>query len=51
MSIGPASGSIRVSRGGSWYGVPQRARVAVRDYGGPGDRYNNLGVRLMRRCP
>jgi formylglycine-generating enzyme required for sulfatase activity len=45
---GPASGSIRVIRGGSWYYDPQRARVANRVNYSPGDRYYNLGFRLLR---
>ena len=48
---GPASGSNRVYRGGSWYYSPQDARVARRDYGDPGDRGNYLGVRLLRIAP
>ena len=45
---GPASGSRRVTRGGSWDLVPQLARVAVRSYDVPGIRYSYLGVRLLR---
>jgi formylglycine-generating enzyme required for sulfatase activity len=48
---GPASGSNRVIRGGSWGSVPQDARVAVRDGSTPGDRDFNLGVRLLRAAP
>ena len=46
---GPASGSDRVVRGGSWYYDPQSARVADRYFDAPGFRYYNLGVRLARR--
>jgi formylglycine-generating enzyme required for sulfatase activity len=46
-----ASGSDRVFRGGSWSGVPQHARVADRNFYSPGDRYNDLGVRLLRTAP
>jgi formylglycine-generating enzyme required for sulfatase activity len=45
---GPASGSYRVSRGGSWGYDPQRARVALRSNVAPGYRNGNLGVRLLR---
>ena len=48
---GPASGSRRVTRGGSWDLVPQLARVAVRSYDVPGIRYSYLGVRLLRIAP
>ncbi len=45
---GPASGSYRVFRGGSWYSVAQSARVARRDYDSPGFRRHDLGFRLVR---
>lgn len=45
-----ASGSNRVSRGGSWSNAPQYARVAYRDYDPPVYRYRGLGLRLARRC-
>ncbi len=45
---GPASGSFRVYRGGSWGNDPQYARVAVRSRGVPGNRSSFLGVRLLR---
>ena len=45
---GPASGSNRVNRGGSWGDVPQYARVAIRNYNTPGIRYDILGFRLLR---
>ena len=48
---GPASGYVRVNRGGSWYRVPQHARVAYRNYDGPGIRNYGLGVRLLRTAP
>jgi formylglycine-generating enzyme required for sulfatase activity len=50
-SEGPASGSYRVARGGSWLLGPQDARVAIRDFNAPGDRDNVLGVRLLRAVP
>jgi formylglycine-generating enzyme required for sulfatase activity len=45
---GPASGSYRVFRGGSWIRDPQYARVANRSSDPPGVRYSRLGVRLLR---
>jgi formylglycine-generating enzyme required for sulfatase activity len=49
--MGPASGFRRVSRGGSWSGVPQIARVAYRGSSTPGGRSCDLGVRLVRTAP
>ena len=48
---GPASGSYRVNRGGSWGNDPQYARVAIRSGNAPGSRNNVLGVRLLRTAP
>jgi formylglycine-generating enzyme len=48
---GPASGSDRVRRGGSWYLGPQGARVAYRVSSAPGLRSNRFGVRLLRTVP
>jgi formylglycine-generating enzyme required for sulfatase activity len=48
---GPASGSSRVFRGGSWSGDPQFARVASRSNYSPGYRSDVLGVRLLRTAP
>ena len=48
---GPASGSSRVFRGGSWYYVPLSARVAYRGRNTPGYRSIHLGVRLLRTAP
>ncbi len=45
---GPSNGSPRVLRGGSWLSLPQVCRVAVRNYGAPGRRYNDVGFRLAR---
>jgi len=45
---GPASGSYRVCRGGSWNDVPQGVRVAGRGYSTPGLRRYSLGFRLAR---
>ena len=48
---GPASGSDRVFRGGSWRIDPQYARVAYRRSCTPGYRNFVLGVRLLRTAP
>lgn len=45
---GPGSGSYRVLRGGSWYGVPNYLRVADRYYVNPSVRDFNYGFRLAR---
>ncbi len=44
---GPSSGSGRVDRGGSWYGVAGGCRSADRSYDSPGDRNGSLGFRLV----
>jgi len=44
---GPETGSSRVLRGGSWYGVAQYCRSADRYHGGPDDRRDDLGFRLV----
>ena len=43
---GPASGSFRVSRGGSWFYLARRCRVSNRYYGTPSDSGSRLGLRL-----
>jgi formylglycine-generating enzyme required for sulfatase activity len=48
---GPASGSDRVIRGGSWLSDAQDARVAYRLRSYPDNRYNFLGFRLVRSVP
>jgi formylglycine-generating enzyme required for sulfatase activity len=48
---GPASGSNRVYRGGSWYFDARSARVAYRDGNNPDIRYLNLGFRLVTSVP
>jgi len=42
------SGSIRVGRGGSWYGYARDCRSAYRFPDDPGDRDDYLGFRLLR---
>ncbi|MDC3335965.1 SUMF1/EgtB/PvdO family nonheme iron enzyme [Opitutales bacterium] len=43
---GPASGSSRVRRGGSWYDVGTYLRSAKRGYGAPSSRYSTIGFRV-----
>ena len=43
----PKKRSFRVLRGGSWNYVPQFARVVNRSSDATGNRYGNLGVRLV----
>ena len=45
---GPAAGSIRVCRGGSWCDLARFCRSAFRDFWGPDDRGSSLGFRLVR---
>ena len=42
---GPASGSDRVERGGSWNAYGRHLRSAKRHYSTPGTRYSSLGFR------
>ena len=44
--VGPASGSERVSRGGSWKHTPTFCRASVRACSTPDTRYNLLGIRV-----
>ena len=48
---GPAAGSGRVIRGGGWYGVAGSCRSASRGSDAPGDRFGDLGFRLLRTAP
>ena len=43
---GPSSGSLRVLRGGSWYGHARGCRVAYRFSNSPDCRYGSYGFRL-----
>ncbi len=45
--IGPASGSDRVFRGGSWGSVSRYCRSAYRGRYAPGRRYDDLGFRVL----
>jgi formylglycine-generating enzyme required for sulfatase activity len=47
---GPASGSARVYRGGSWFNPAKGCRSATRDLYDPGLRSGHLGFRLLRTC-
>ena len=46
--VGPASGSNRVSRGGSWYNYADYCTVSYRDCYTPNDRSSDLGFRVVR---
>jgi len=48
---GPAAGSGRVVRGGSWDDVARNCRSACRGDSAPGDRFAFLGFRLLRTAP
>jgi formylglycine-generating enzyme required for sulfatase activity len=45
---GPASGSLRVLRGGSWHNSTRLTRTALRHWFPGGSRRNNYGFRLVR---
>ncbi len=45
---GPASGTVRVRRGGSWHTWPFYARCAYRNWNSPQTRYTLVGMRLLR---
>jgi uncharacterized repeat protein (TIGR02543 family) len=45
--IGPASGAIRVFRGGSWGSDASIARVAIRNSNSPDDSWDSGGFRLV----
>jgi formylglycine-generating enzyme required for sulfatase activity len=44
---GPASGQLRVLRGGSWYNDASYCRAAYRDCHGPGYRNDGYGFRVV----
>jgi formylglycine-generating enzyme required for sulfatase activity len=48
---GPATGSLRVDRGGGWYYHAVDCRSANRNGVAPGDRNDDLGFRLVRVGP
>ena len=41
----------RVVRGGSWYASQVNARATYRNVGAPGNRLDNLGLRVARSSP
>jgi formylglycine-generating enzyme required for sulfatase activity len=45
---GPASGSYRVLRGGSWYNYARNLRSAFRNFDTPSYRHGDYGFRLVR---
>jgi len=45
---GPARGSVKVRRGGSWHTWPLYARCAYRNWNDPQTRYTLVGIRLVR---
>ena len=45
--VGPADGSLRVIRGGSWAYDPVGCRVAFRGWFAPGSRITDVGFRLV----
>lgn len=47
---GPASGNVRVRRGGSWHTWPFYARSAYRNWNAPQTRYTLVGFRLVREA-
>jgi len=48
---GPATGSCRVRRGGSWIGYARGCRVACRGFSEPDFSPYNTGLRPVRRPP
>ena len=48
---GPATGSYRVYRGGSWFSFALYCRVSFRNYSTPSNRDDNLGLRLVLQFP
>ena len=48
---GPAEGSVKVRRGGSWHTWPLYARCAYRNWNSPGTRYTLVGIRLVMDDP
>ncbi len=45
---GPATGVVRVRRGGSWHTWSFYARSSFRNWNAPGTRYTLVGMRLLR---
>jgi formylglycine-generating enzyme required for sulfatase activity len=49
--VGPASGSDRAFRGGSWFDVAAYARVPMRGSHSPDKRLSVIGLRLVQTAP
>ena len=47
---GPATGEVRVRRGGSWHTWSFYARSSFRNWNTPGTRYTLVGMRLLREA-
>ena len=47
---GPASGKVRVRRGGSWHTWSFYARSSYRNWNSPETRYTLVGMRLLREA-
>ena len=47
---GPATGSVRVRRGGSWHTWAFYARCSYRNWNDPATRYTLVGIRLVREA-
>jgi sulfatase modifying factor 1 len=45
---GPATGAVKVRRGGSWHTWPLYTRCAFRNWNTPQTRYTLVGIRLVR---
>ncbi|MBN1648963.1 MAG: SUMF1/EgtB/PvdO family nonheme iron enzyme [Spirochaetales bacterium] len=45
--VGASSGSYRVLRGGSWYGIASYCRAAIRHRDAPDDGFSGYGFRLV----
>lgn len=48
---GPATGSVKVRRGGSWHTWPLYARSSYRNWNSTRTRYTLVGMRLLREAP
>lgn len=48
---GPATGSVRVRRGGSWHTWPMYARCGYRNWNTESTRYTLVGIRLVMEAP
>lgn len=49
--MGPESGTMRIRRGGSWFGYGDSCRSSNRSSGHPATRYQTTGFRLVREIP